>query len=169
MQQHREKPFSMVVGFKACHGPTRSARARPESLRRRQGTHGAEPERARHLSPRRPAAGPEGRSPTARTKINLNYFRCISAADDNLGRLLKTLDDLGVADDTVVVFASDNGYYNGEHRLGDKRSAYDESLRIPLLLRYPKLVSKGTTSDAIALNIDLAPTFLELAGVAAAA
>jgi arylsulfatase A-like enzyme len=99
--------------------------------------------------------------------INLNYFRCISAADDNLGKLLKTLDDLGLADNTVVVFASDNGFYNGEHNLGDKRSAYDESLRIPMLVRCPRLFPKGKVRDEMVLNIDLAPTFLELAGVAA--
>ena len=100
-----------------------------------------------------------------RRTTNLNYFRCISAADDNLGRLLKTLDDLGLAEDTVVVFASDNGYYIGEHGLGDKRSAYEESLRIPLLVRYPKLVPKGKALDEMVLNIDLAPTFLDLAGL----
>src|SRR5204863_3669776 len=112
---------------------------------------------------RRNAAAAEG---TNDVNINLNYFRCISAADDNAGRLLKALEDLGVAEDTVVVFASDNGFYNGEHSLGDKRSAYDESLRIPLLLRYPKLVPKNQTRDELVLNIDLAPTFLDLAGVA---
>jgi arylsulfatase A-like enzyme len=98
--------------------------------------------------------------------INLNYFRCISAADDNLGKLLKVLDDLGLAENTVVVFASDNGFYNGEHSLGDKRSAYDESLRIPMIVRCPKLFPKGKVRDEMVLNIDLAPTFLELAGAA---
>ena len=65
----------------------------------------------------------------------------------------------------MVVFASDNGYYLGEHRLGDKRSAYDESLRIPLLVRFPRLGQPGRTIDRIALNIDLAPTILDFAGV----
>src|SRR6185295_8678706 len=102
---------------------------------------------------------------SAEGNINLNYFRCISAADDNLGRLLKALDDLGLAGDTVVVFASDNGFYNGEHSLGDKRSCYDESLRIPMLVRYPKLAAKGKVRDEMVLNIDIAPTFLEIAGV----
>ena len=94
---------------------------------------------------------------------NLGYFRCITAADDNLGRLLKELDDLKLADDTVVIFASDNGHYLGEHGLGDKRSAYDESQRIPLIVRYPRLAAKGKTVDKIALNVDLAPTLLDLA------
>ena len=81
-----------------------------------------------------------------------------------MGRLLKTLDDLGLAEDTLLVFAGDNGYYLGEHGLGDKRSAYDESLRIPLLLRYPRLGVKDKRVDEMVLNIDLAPTFIDYAG-----
>lgn len=163
IKEHRSQPFSVVVGFKACHGPNApperakerfpDATARPvPNLGLRAVYHGAaeaETKRAKGLVP----------------DANPNYFRCISAADDNLGRLLKTLDDLGLARDTVVVFASDNGYYKGEHGLGDKRSAYEESLRIPLLLRYPKLLPKGKVVDEMVLNIDLAPTFLDLAGL----
>jgi arylsulfatase A-like enzyme len=81
--------------------------------------------------------------------------------------LLKALDDLGVANDTMVIFTSDNGFYNGEHMLGDKRSAYDESLRIPFVVRYPKMLPKGKVRDEMVLNIDVAPTYLELAGVPA--
>jgi arylsulfatase A-like enzyme len=69
-----------------------------------------------------------------------------------------------LTENTVVVYSSDNGYYLGEHSLGDKRSGYDESLRIPLLVRYPGSGLKGVTRDDMVLNIDLAPTFLDLAG-----
>ncbi|HMC10975.1 MAG TPA: sulfatase/phosphatase domain-containing protein, partial [Pirellulaceae bacterium] len=95
------------------------------------------------------------------------YFGCLAAVDENVGRLLSKLDELKLAENTVVVFASDNGFYLGEHNLGDKRSAYDESLRIPLLVRYPKLGEKarGKVVDQMALNLDLAPTFLDLAGL----
>ena len=65
----------------------------------------------------------------------------------------------------MVVYSSDNGYYLGEHGLGDKRSLYEESLRIPMLVRYPRLFGQGKVVDEMVLNIDLAPTFLELAGV----
>ena len=85
--------------------------------------------------------------------------------DENLGRLLDALDELGLAEDTVVVYSSDNGYYLGEHCSGDKRSLYEESLRIPMLVRYPRLFGKGRVVDEMVLNIDLAPTFLDLAGV----
>ena len=98
--------------------------------------------------------------------MNLNYFRCIAGVDDNVGKVLDALDRLKLAENTVVVYASDNGFYLGEHTLADKRSGYDESLRIPLIVRYPKSGLKGVTRDDMVLNIDLAPTFLDLAGVA---
>jgi arylsulfatase A-like enzyme len=170
MKQHRDKPFSLVVGYKACHGPWQP----PERAKDRFAGAVARPVpnlnvpaiyRPDRYDPTRKADAARGTA-TRPATTNLNYFRCISAADDNLGRLLKALDDLGVADDTVVVFAGDNGFYQGEHGLGDKRSAYDESLRIPLIIRYPKLLPKGQTRDELVLNIDLAPTFLELAGLA---
>ncbi len=99
--------------------------------------------------------------------LHLDYLRHVSGADENLGRLLDTLDSLGIADDTVVVYTSDNGYYLGEHCLGDKRSIYEESLRVPMLVRYPRLFGKGQVIDDMVLNIDLAPTFLDLAGAPA--
>ena len=97
--------------------------------------------------------------------VHLDYLRHVNGADENLGRLLDTLDELGLAEDTVVVYTSDNGYFLGEHGLGDKRALYEESLRIPMLVRYPRLFGKGKLIDDIVLNIDLAPTFLDLAGV----
>jgi arylsulfatase A-like enzyme len=91
-------------------------------------------------------------------------FRGLNAVDDNVGKLLKLLDELKLADDTVFVFSSDNGYYLGEHNLGDKRSAYEEAMRIPMLVRYPRLAAAGRTDDRLVLNVDPAATFLELAG-----
>jgi arylsulfatase A-like enzyme len=99
--------------------------------------------------------------------MHAGYFGCITAIDENVGRILTALDELKLAENTVVVFASDNGFYLGEHGLGDKRSAYDESLRIPLLVRWPKLGerARGKVNDKLVLNLDLAPTILDLAGV----
>src|SRR5204863_10161873 len=136
----RDKPFSVTLGFKACHGPFDP----PERAKTRFEGEKARPVpnlgvRAIYRTPTdTPMAKPA--QEIAEGKINLNYFRCISAADDNLGRVLQALDELGLADDTVVIFSSDNGYYNGEHTLGDKRSCYDESLRIPMIVRYPRMV-----------------------------
>jgi arylsulfatase A-like enzyme len=162
MQQQGEKPFSLVVGFKATHGPFDP----PERAKDRFAGATARPVPNLNLRAPYRATAESTKAGPGQAGLNFGYFRCISAADDNLGRLLKTLDDSGLAKDTVVVFSSDNGYYLGEHGLGDKRSAYDESLRIPLLVRYPRLVPKARTVDEMALNIDLAPTFLDLAGVA---
>lgn len=165
MKAHRAKPFSIVVGFKATHGPWTP----PDRAKDRFAGENARPVPNLEVQPiyrnedSRPSA--PKKSGSSASNINLNYFRCLSAMDDNVGRLVETLNELGLADDTVVVFTSDNGFYHREHGLSDKRSAYDESLRIPLLVRYPRLVSPGKISDALVLNIDLAPTYLELAGL----
>ena len=101
----------------------------------------------------------------AENVVHLDYLRHVTGVDEHLGRLLDTLNELGLAEDTVVVYSSDNGYYLGEHCSGDKRSLYEESLRIPFLVRYPRVFGKGKVVDEMVLNIDLAPTFLDLAGV----
>jgi arylsulfatase A-like enzyme len=87
--------------------------------------------------------------------------------DDCVGRLLKSLDESGFASNTIVIFTSDNGVYLGAHDAGDKRSAYDESLRVPFLVRYPALGDKtrGRVVDKMVLNLDLAPTLLDFAGL----
>jgi N-acetylglucosamine-6-sulfatase len=88
------------------------------------------------------------------------------AVDESLGRILSALERKGVLDDTVVVFTSDHGYFYGEHGLNEERRlAYEETIRIPLLVRYPRLVPAGTAPDRLALTIDLAPTVLALAGL----
>ena len=86
--------------------------------------------------------------------------------DDSLGRLLRVLEKQGVLDDTVVVFTSDHGYFYGEHGLNEERRlAYEETIRIPLLVRYPRRVPAGATPGELVLSIDLAPTLLTLAGL----
>ena len=94
-----------------------------------------------------------------------NYFRTLKAIDENVGRVLATLDSLHLDQNTVVIFSSDNGFFFGEHGLGDKRAAYEESIRIPLLVRYPARFPKAKKIDKIVLNLDAAPSILDLAGV----
>ncbi len=96
-----------------------------------------------------------------------DYLRCVVAVDEGVGRLLDHLDATGQADDTVVLYTSDQGFFLGEHGWYDKRFMYAESLRMPLLVRYPRLVPPGSVSDALVLNVDFAQTLLELAGVPA--
>lgn len=94
-----------------------------------------------------------------------NYCRTLMGVDDSIGRVFKTLEELGELENTVIVFSSDNGFFLGEHHRIDKRTANEESMRIPMLMRYPKMVHAGTVRDEMVLNMDIAPTFLELAGV----
>ncbi len=94
-----------------------------------------------------------------------DYLRCIASIDANLGRILDYLDEAGLADNTVVIYSSDQGFYLGEHGWFDKRWMYEESLRTPLLARWPGVIQAGSVNKEIVSNIDFAPTFLEIAGV----
>jgi arylsulfatase A-like enzyme len=96
-----------------------------------------------------------------------DYLRCIAGIDENVGRLLKYLDDEGLAENTVVIYTADQGFFLGEHGWFDKRLMYEESLRMPFMVRYPKEIPAGTLMDDLALNIDFAPLFLDYAGVSA--
>ena len=165
IKQNHDRPFSLVLGFKSPHGP-RGGDNLPDRLRNRFAGETSRPTPNFGVPPiwRQPTANPS--QGLADNSIHLDYLRHVAGADENLGRLLDALDELGLTDDTMVVYSSDNGYYLGEHCLGDKRSLYEESLRIPLLARYPRRFPKGLVVDQMVLNIDLAPTFLDLAGVA---
>jgi arylsulfatase A-like enzyme len=95
-----------------------------------------------------------------------HYLRTATGLDENIGRVLDYLDRHGLTGETVVVYASDQGFLLGEHGLFDKRWMYEECLRLPLVVRYPPLARAGSVSDALVLNIDFAPTLLDLAGLA---
>ncbi|WP_129664076.1 sulfatase [Phytoactinopolyspora endophytica] len=94
-----------------------------------------------------------------------DYLRCIAAVDESVGRVLDYLDEHGLTQNTIVVYTSDQGFFLGDHGWYDKRFMYEESLRMPLLVRYPALVEAGSVSSSFVLNTDFAPTFAELAGV----
>ena len=96
---------------------------------------------------------------------NMDLLRCLSSIDESLGKVLATLEDMGELDNTVIIYSSDNGYFMGEHTYLDKRLAYENSMRVPMLIRYPTLIKKNTTVKQKCLNIDLAPTILNLAGL----
>lgn len=94
-----------------------------------------------------------------------DYLRCVMSLDDNVGRVLKYLDDTGLAKNTIVVYMSDQGFYLGEHGLYDKRFMYEESFRTPMMIRYPKEIKPGNKLKEFVLNLDIAPTLLDLAGI----
>ena len=94
-----------------------------------------------------------------------DYLRCVASVDDNIGRVLRFLDAEGLADNTIVMYSSDQGFYLGEHGWFDKRWIYEESIRTPLVARWPGVTKPGSRSDAMVSNLDFAETFLEAAGV----
>lgn len=98
-----------------------------------------------------------------------DYLRCAASVDTGVGRVLDLLDGEGLAGNTVVVYSSDQGFFLGEHGLYDKRLMYEESIRMPLIVRWPGVVAAGARIGAMALNVDFAPTLIEVAGVLAPA
>ncbi|MEN8231003.1 MAG: sulfatase/phosphatase domain-containing protein, partial [Bacteroidota bacterium] len=98
-----------------------------------------------------------------------DYLACISSVDDNVGRVLDYLDESGLAENTIVIYTSDQGFYLGEHGWFDKRFVYDESFKTPLMIRWPNEITPGTTNDEMVQNLDFAQTFLEAAGINAPA
>lgn len=95
-----------------------------------------------------------------------DYLRCIKTIDDEVGRLIDYLEEEGLLENTIIVYTSDQGFYMGEHGWFDKRFMYEESFRTPLIMYYPREIKPGTRTDALVQNIDFAPTYLSLAGIA---
>lgn len=97
-------------------------------------------------------------------KLIRDYLRCAATIDDNIGRLLKMLDEEGLAENTIVVYVSDQGYFLGEHGFFDKRIMYEEPLRMPFVIRYPKEIPAGTRNKDIITNVDFASLLADYAG-----
>ncbi len=94
-----------------------------------------------------------------------DYLACVQSVDTNVGRLLDWLDANGLADNTLVIYTSDQGFYLGDKGMYDKRFMYEQSLRTPFVARWPGVIRPGSVETAMTLNIDIAPTFLEIAGI----
>jgi arylsulfatase A-like enzyme len=113
---------------------------------------------------------PEGLSPAEEKhwkyqRYIKDYLRCVASVDDNVGRVLDYLDEEGLTEDTIVVYTSDQGFFLGDHGWYDKRFMYEESLRMPFIIRYPKSIRPESVNDDIITNVDFAPTFLHYAGI----
>lgn len=98
-------------------------------------------------------------------KLIRDYLRCAATVDDNIGKLLDALDEMGIADNTIVVYVADQGYFLGEHGFYDKRMFYEESARMPFVIRYPKCIPAGKRVNELVLNVDFASTLCDFAGV----
>jgi len=185
LEKPREKPFCLFLWHKAVHGPFTPAprdsaafgdamipeyenwyddmEGKPEWMRRGwyYGVHN------------KPWKDSEGKPVPDKIEPNpwdpknpgvMNYLRAMLAVDESYGRIHKALKELDMLDSTVIVFSSDNGFFLGAHQRGDKRLMYEESIRIPLIIRYPEITEAGSRNSEIVLNIDIAPTLIEMAG-----
>jgi arylsulfatase A-like enzyme len=94
-----------------------------------------------------------------------DYLACVQSVDDNIGRLLDWLDANGLRENTLVIYTSDQGFFLGEHGMYDKRFMYEESLKMPFLVRWPALIKAGSVQDEMIINTDFAPTFMDVAGL----
>lgn len=126
---------------------------------------------SRHINDAAPDAMWEHDTDSDRDKIRVayqhmmhKYIRCIAGNDDNLKRVLDYLDAQNLAEDTIVIYTADQGYWLGQHGLYDKRLILETSMRMPFLIRYPRLIKAGSVNKDLCINIDIAPTLLELAG-----
>jgi arylsulfatase A-like enzyme len=168
-KQSKDKPFFLFLGFKSPHGP-RGGKNLPERVRNLYAGDESRtvPNRNVQAIFRRDAkSNGVDAQPISLQQYEAHraYMRHITAIDHCIGEVLDALDRNGQAEHTIVLVTSDNGYYLGEHELADKRSAYEESIRVPLLVRVPGQKAKpGSTNDAMVLNIDHGATMLDYAG-----
>lgn len=190
-RRDREKPFFLMYHHKAPHRnwqPDAKHRnlyddvdlPEPETLFddwSHRGTAARDQQMtiAEHLTPTDlkvpPPAGLSGRALTSwkYQRYMKDYLRCVASVDDNVGRVLDYLDRTGLAKNTIVIYTSDQGFFLGDHGWFDKRFMYEESLRMPLVIRWPGHIRPGSTCDKMVLNLDFAETFLDCAGQAAPA
>ncbi|MDP6409204.1 MAG: sulfatase [Planctomycetota bacterium] len=175
-REREDRPFLLVLSLKNCHSPhLPPARHRgrldgmdmalPESFDEDPDSLPASYRVAR-LNRRNRGAHPH---PELYQITLRRYWELVLSVDEAVGGLFAALERRGVADETCMAFTSDNGYLLGEHGLIQKGFAYEPSIRVPLCVRYPARIAAGSVVDSVTLNVDLAPTFLELAGLAVGA
>jgi arylsulfatase A-like enzyme len=181
LKKKRDKPFCLILWFQSPHAPFFRARRsldlyngipipKPATFDDDLKGYPGKPRAFAHADNK---IGTYAKNSTtaancARTleELTKDYYAGIEDADVNVGKVFKALSDLGQLDDTVILFSSDHGFFLGEWRMYDKRFMHEPSIRVPTLVRYPRMIRPGTTADPMVLNLDIAPTFLELAGIA---
>lgn len=183
LKSNHERPFLLMIGHKAPHGPfvpekkyrevyddwdvqyppsAFALEGKPQWIRDRlitwHGIYGPLYEFRKNF----PDTSPDGVE--VFEEFVKSYTATIESVDDSTGRIYDTLKEIGALDNTLLIFTSDNSFLLGEHGMIDKRTMHEESIRVPLLVRYPPLIDAGTIVDAMVLSLDLAPTVLEIAG-----
>ena len=169
LKRPHTRPFALYLAHKAVHGNFEPAERHTtlyaEDVVKRRPNAGDSLAGKPVLQQRGPKPNSGKRRTGTPDETIKNQLRCMNSVDDGVGEILRTLQERKLLDNTLVIFTSDNGFFWGDHGLGDKRYAYDESIRIPLLMRCPALIRPGLTPRQMALNIDIAPTILSAAGV----
>lgn len=181
----KDKPFCLLMQFKSPHRSWEPAprfakmfdkieiptprtyedklEGRPEALKRAEMAIADMPDfRDRGVPSNLPFEERKRRNLQALVK---NYYRVLLSVDENVGRVLDYMDKEGLAKNSVVIYTSDNGFFLGEHGLFDKRLMYEQSIRVPMLMRYPEAVKPNAVDSHMVLNIDVAPTLLDIAEV----
>ncbi len=165
LRQRRQSPFLLIVSHVAVHAPF-------TPQQRFAGVHASDPivapptfntdELNKPAFLRSRIIGPDT---TSLVRTIRRYRDTLTGVDASVGTILSTMSSLALLDSTLIILTGDNGLLLGEHNLSDKRVAYEESIRIPLILRYPRWFPPATVSEAMALNLDIAPTVLEAVGI----
>lgn len=168
-RNHGGKPFCLTLAHKAVHGPFTPAERHKALYSNQPVTRGPNHEDTLQDKPAmirevngQPAVTPRGGTGD---EVIRNQLRCLKSIDDGVGDILKALDETGQTANTLIVFTSDNGYFWGDHGLGDKRWAFEESIRIPMIAAWPGRIKPASTISQPVLSLDLAPTFLAAAGL----
>lgn len=185
IQESQDDPFCVLLWHKACHAPFTPAERHKDAFidgkfeepkswsidlsdrplwQRRSKVYGPHYENWVNSEGKAVPDWIEPEPWQAKKKESLNMLRCLLAVDESVGKVVDILKAQGKLENTVIIFMSDNGWFFGEQRRSDKRLAYEESIRVPFAMRYPKLLKGGDHINGMVTNIDIGPTILELAG-----
>jgi arylsulfatase A-like enzyme len=181
LKQKRDKPFCLILWFQSPHAPFFRARRHldlyngvpipkpatfDDDLKGYPGKPRAFAEADNKIGgPYAQGGATKDNCARSLEEMVKDYYAGVAVVDDNLGKVFQALADIGQLDDTAIMFSSDHGFFLGEWRMYDKRFMHEPSIRTPMLVRYPRLVRAGSRAGQMVLNTDIAPTFLELAGI----
>jgi arylsulfatase A-like enzyme len=176
MQQKRQKPFCLFLWFYSPHAPFYRAKdlvndfngvpiPKPPTFDEDKNDYAGKPRAVAHADNQIGSAEVYSDDPRSLEELVKDHYAGIEDNDRNVGAILSELERQGILDETATLLSSDHGFFLGEHHFYDKRLMYEPSIRVPMMLRYPKRIHAGTTSDEMVLNLDLAPTLLDFAGL----
>ncbi|MGH9668368.1 MAG: sulfatase/phosphatase domain-containing protein, partial [Bryobacteraceae bacterium] len=176
LKEKRDKPFCLLVWYQAPHAPFYRARRhldlynglpipKPETFDDDLKGYPGKPRAFANADNKVGTTILGNDDPRCVEELVKDYYAGLVAVDENIGRLFDYLTESGQLDDTAILQSSDHGFFLGEWRMYDKRFMHEPSIRVPTMLRYPKLFPAGRVVDDMVLNLDIAPTLLELAGV----